>query len=141
MKAREDIFADPRYSYLVETQTVKNADGDANQPNILFGITLFREMSLSSFGSNKLESINHVDFAWLMYKLLSDNEEDTMTKYKKETPEQLIIQNEIDCLMILRKKYSLVFGRVYLKGLFGFKRHLDKINYGLGYTLTMKHAQ
>ena len=33
-----------------------------------------------------------------------------------------------------------IFTRVYLKDVFGFIRHLDKINFGLGYTLTMKRA-
>ena len=64
---REDVFADPRDSYLeLEVQLVKNADdslyadGDAIQPNNLFGISLFREMSLKSFGSKPLESIENV---------------------------------------------------------------------------------
>ena len=33
-----------------------------------------------------------------------------------------------------------IFVRVYPKDVFGFIAHLDKINYGLGYTLTMKRA-
>ena len=32
------------------------------------------------------------------------------------------------------------FVRIYLKDILGFIAHLDKINYGLGYTLTMKRA-
>ena len=87
---------------------------------------------LSCFGSNKLESIVYVYIDWLMYKL-SNHEEDTMTIYKKETPEQLIIQNEIDCLKLLqrKRKVQFFFGRVYLS-VVGFIRRVDKINYGLG---------
>ena len=33
-----------------------------------------------------------------------------------------------------------MFVRVYLKDVFGLIAHLDKINYGLGNTLTMKRA-
>ena len=79
---REDVFADLRDSYLeIETRVAKNADdtlyadGDAIQPNNLFGISLFREMSLSLFGSKKLETVGHVYLASLMYKLLSDNDD------------------------------------------------------------------
>ena len=64
-----------RDSYLeIETQIVKNADdmlyadNDAIRPNNLFAISLFREMSLSSFGSEKLETVDHVYLASLMYK-------------------------------------------------------------------------
>ena len=54
---REDIFAYLRASYLeIETQITKvddtlYADDNTIQPNVLFGIGLFREMSVSSLGS------------------------------------------------------------------------------------------
>ena len=54
---REDAFIDIRDSYLeMEVHILKNADdsryadGNDIQPNNLFGISLFREMTLSSFG-------------------------------------------------------------------------------------------
>ena len=75
---REDVFADPRDSYLeIETQIVKRADdtlyadNDAIQPNNLYGISLFREMILKSFGTKVLETVDHVYLSSLMYKLLS----------------------------------------------------------------------
>ena len=143
---REDVFADLRDSYLeLEVQIVKNADdslyadGDAIQPNNLFGISLFGEMSLKSFGSKLLESIENVYLASLMYKTISDNEEDMMIIYKKETTGGIDTTKRNRLLNDTPEK-GTVFVRVYLKDVFGFIAHLDKINYGLGYTLTMKRA-
>ena len=89
---REDVYADLRDSYIeIEVQVVKNADdslyvdGTAIQPNNLFFISLFREMSLKTFGSKTIESVENVYLSSLMYKLLSDNEEDMITIYKKDT--------------------------------------------------------
>ena len=46
-------------------------DDDAIQPNNLFGISLFRQMALySSFGNKKLEDVENVYLASLMYKLV-----------------------------------------------------------------------
>ena len=67
-------------------QTLDMHNGDAIQPNNLFGICLFRQMALYSFGNKKLEDVDNVYLASLMYKLLSDNEEDMMCVYKKEEP-------------------------------------------------------
>ena len=115
---REDVFADPRDSYLeLEVQVVKNADdsldadNDDIQPNNLFGISLFREMSLKSFGSKPLESIENVYRSSLMYKLLSDNEEDMMINYKKETTDAIDNTKRNRLLMIHQKKeqYSLEY--------------------------------
>ena len=93
---KENVFVDPRDSYLeLEVQLVKNADdslyadADAIQPNNLIGISLFREMSLKSFGSKPLETVENVYFSSLMYKLLSDNEEDMMINYKRETTDAI----------------------------------------------------
>ena len=58
---------------------------DGIQPNNLFGISSFRQMSLSSFGNKKLEDGENVYLSSLMYKLLSDNEQYMMIFYKKET--------------------------------------------------------
>ena len=129
----------------METQIVKNAydtlyaDGDAIQPNNLFGISLFRELSLSSFGSKKLETIDHVYLASLIYKLLSDNEEDMMVIYKKETT-GAIDNVKRNRMLNDNDEKRTIFTSVYLKDVFGFIRHLDKINFGLSYTLTMKRA-
>ena len=143
---REDVFADPRDSYLeIETQIVKRADdslyadNDAIQPNNLYGISLFREMILKSFGTKVLETVDHVYISSLMYKLLSDNEEDMMTIYKKETT-GAIDNTKRNRLLNDTDEKGTIFVRVYLKDVFGFIAHLDKINYGLGYTLTMKRA-
>ena len=93
---REDAFKDIRDSYLeMEKEILKNADdtryadGNDIQPNNLFGISLFREMTLSSFGSKQLERVDNVYLASLMYKLLSDNEEDMIIVYKKETADAI----------------------------------------------------
>ena len=67
-----DVAANTRY-----------VDNDAIQPNNLFGISLFRQMTLYSFGNKKLEDIENVYLACLMYKLLSDNEQDMLILYKK----------------------------------------------------------
>ena len=92
---REDVFIDIRDSYLeIEAKNLKNdntlyADGNDIQHNNLFGISLFREMSLSSFGSKNLERVDNVYLASLMYKLLSDNEEDMMGLCRKETEDAI----------------------------------------------------
>ena len=58
---REDVFIDIRDSYLeIEVEILKigntrYAENFNIQPNNLFGISLFREMSLNSFGSKNLE--------------------------------------------------------------------------------------
>ena len=96
-------------------------------------------MSLSSFGSKKLEAVDHVYLASLMNKRLSNNEEDMLIIYKKETT------GAIDTVKRNRKlndndEKGSIFTRVYLKDVFGFIRHLDKINFDLCYTLTMKRA-
>ena len=96
-------------------------------------------MSLSSFGSKKLETVDHVYLASLIYKFLSDNEEDMMIFFEKE------MENAIDPVKRNRMlndndEKGTIFTRVYLKDVFGFIRHLDKINFNLGYTLTMKRA-
>ena len=143
---REDVVADPRDSYLdLEVQVNKSADdtlyadNDGIQPNNLFGISLFREMLLKSSGSKLLESVENVYLSSLMYKLLSDNEEDMMINYKKETTDAIDNTKRNRLLNDIPEK-GTIFVRVYLKDVFGFIAHLDKINYGLGYTLTMKRA-
>ena len=143
---REDVFADPRDSYLdLEVQVNKSADdtlyadNDGIQPNNLFRISLFREMLLKSFGSKLLESVENVYLSSLMYKLLSDNEEDMMINYKKETTDA-IDNTKRNRLLNDKPEKGTIFVRIYLKDVFGFIAHLDKINYGLGYTLTLKRA-
>ena len=66
-----------KYVHNVVANTRYDND-DAIQPNNLFGISLFRQMALYSFGNKKLEDVENVYLASLMYKLLSDNEEDMM---------------------------------------------------------------
>ena len=87
---REDALADLRHSYLdIEVQTVKRADdtlyedNDGFQPNNLFPLSLFREMTLKWLGSKLLESIESVYLSTLMNKLLFNNAEDMMVNYKK----------------------------------------------------------
>ena len=107
---REDVFSDLKDSYLeIETQIVKNAI----QPNNLFGMSLFREMSLSSFGSKKLETIDHVYLASLMLKLLPDNEEDMMIIYKNQTTGTIdnVKRNRI---LNDNAEKGTIFTRVYL---------------------------
>ena len=92
--------------------------------NNLFGISLFRQMALYSFGNKKLEDVENVYQASLMYKLLSDNEENMMVVYKKELTNAMSIQqNETDYLTTLHEK-GTIFVRVYLKDVFGFVNHL-----------------
>ena len=63
--SRQDAFIDIRDNYLeMEVQIVHNVadntrydDDDAIQPNNLFGISLFRQMALYSFGNKKLEDV------------------------------------------------------------------------------------
>ena len=57
---------------ILKTDNTLYADGDAIQPNNLFGINFFRQMALYSFGNKKLEDVENVYQASLMYKLLSD---------------------------------------------------------------------
>ena len=139
---REDVYADVRDSYLyLAVKVNKNvddtryADGDNIQPNNLFGISLFRETPLKSFGSKVLESIDNVYIAGLMYKLFSDMEEDMMINYRKDSGDGTAIDaTKRDRLINDTPERS----RIYLKDIFGYVAHLDKINYGMGYTLTMK---
>ena len=105
------------------------ADKYGIQPNNLFGISLFREMLLKSFGSKLLESVENVYLSSLMYKLLSDNEEDMMINYKKETTDA-IDNTKRNRLFNDKPEKGTIFVRIYLKGVFGFIAHLDKINYG-----------
>ena len=100
------------------------------QPNNLFGISLFRQMALYSFGNKKPEDVEKVYQASLIYKLLSDNVEDMMVVYKKE------LTNAIDTtkrnrLLNDTPEKGTIFVRVYLKDVFGYVKHMDKINYGL----------
>ena len=143
---REDAFIDIRDSYLeMEVHILKNADdtryadGNYIQPNNLFGISLFREMTLSGFGSKRLERVDNVYLASLMYKLLSDNEEDMIIVYKKETAAGIDTTKRNRLLNDTPEK-GTIFVRVYLKDVFGFVNHTDKINYGMGYSLTLKRA-
>ena len=72
------IFRNGRANYENMTNALY-ADGDAIQLNNLYsGLSLFRQMALYSFGNKKLEDIENVYQASLIYKLLSDNEEDMM---------------------------------------------------------------
>ena len=98
-------------------------------------------MSLKSFGSKVLETIDNVYIASLMYKLLSDNEEDMMIIYRKDSGDGTEIdETKRDRLINDTPEKGTVFTRIYLKDVFGYIAHLDKVNYGLGYTLTMKRA-
>ena len=74
-----------------------------------------------------------------MYKLLSDKEEDMMIIYKKETT-GAIDNVKRNRMLNDNVEKGTSFTRVYLKDVFGFIRHLDKTNFRLGYTLTMKRA-
>ena len=148
---REDVYSDPRDIEL-EVEIVKNAppappatdryaNGAAIQPNNLFGISLFRERSLKSFGSKVLETIDNVYIASLMYKLLSDNEEYMMINYRRDSGNGTIIdETKRDRLIDDTPEKGTIFTRIYLKDVFGYMAHLDKINYGMGYTLTLKRA-
>ena len=145
--SRQDAFIDIRDSYLeMEVLIVHNvnantryADGNDIQPNNLFGISLFRQMALYSFGNKKLEDVENVYLASLMYKLLSDNEEDMMCVYKKELT-NAIDETKRNRLLNDTDEKGTIFVRVYLKDVFGYVNHMDKINYGLGYTLQLKRA-
>ena len=145
--SRQDAFIDIRDSYLeMEVQIVHNvvantryADNNAIQPNNLFGISLFRQMALYSFGNKKLEDVENVYLASLMYKLLSDNEEDMMILYKKEEANAIDTTKRNRLINDTNEK-GTIFVRVYLKDVFGYVNHMDKINYGLGYTLQLKRA-
>ena len=95
-------------------------------------------MILKSFGAKVLETIDHVFLSSLMYKLLSDNE-DLMIIYKKETS-GAIDDTKRNRMLNDTPEKGTIFVRIYLKDVFGFIAHLDKIYYGLGYTLTMKRA-
>ena len=73
-----------------------------------------------------------------MYKRLSDNEEDMMIIYKKTAG---AIDNVIRNRMLHdNDEKGTIFTRVKLKDVFGLIRHMDKINFGIGYTLTRKRA-
>ena len=145
---REDVHSNVRDSYLhLSVKVNKNvddtryADDDNRQPNNLFGISLFREISLKSFGTKVLESIDNVYIASLMYKLLSDNEEDMMINYRKDSGDGTAIDaTKRDRLNNDTPEKGTIFTRIYLKDIFGYVAHLDKINYVMGYTLTMKRA-
>ena len=150
--SRKDAFIDIRDSYLeMEVQIIKNinplpnlptryVDGDAIQPNNLFGISLFRQMALYSFVNKKLEDVENVYQASLMYELLSDNEEDMMIVYKKELTSAIDATKRNRLLNDTNEK-GTIFVRVYLKNVFGYVNHMDKINHGLGYTLQLKIAR
>ena len=62
-----------------------------------------------------------------------------MINYKKETTEA-IDPTKRNRLLNDTPKKSTIFVREYLKDVFGFIAHLVKMNYGLGYALTMKRA-
>ena len=96
-------------------------------------------MNLKSFGTKVLETVDNVYISSLMYKLLCDNEEDMKTIYKKETS-GAIDNTKRNRMLNETPQKGTIFVRIYLKDVFGFIAHLDKINYGLGYTLTMKRA-
>ena len=132
---REDAFIDIRDSYLeMEVEILKNdntryAVNDDIQPNNLFGISLFRETTLSSSGSKQLERVDNVYLASLMYKLLSDNEEDMIIVYKKETAAG-IDTTKRNRLLNDTPERGIIFVGVYLKDVFGFVNHTDKITMG-----------
>ena len=74
------VFEKWKYKYS-KTDNISYANGNAIQPNNLFGISLLYIvfiMALYSFRNKKLEDFENVYQASLMYKLLSDNEEDMM---------------------------------------------------------------
>ena len=78
---------------------------------ILFGISLFRQMALYSFGNKKLEDVENVYQASLMYKLLSDNEEDMMILYKKGRSRTAIEDTKHDTMFL---PHSNPFNSFYL---------------------------
>ena len=96
-------------------------------------------MSLSSFDLKNLETVDHVYLASLMYKLLSDNEENMMIIYRKETT-WAIDNVERNRMLNDNDENGSIFTRFYPNDVFGLIGHLDKVNFGLVYTLTMKRA-
>ena len=62
-----------------------------------------------------------------------------MILYKKEEA-NAIDETKRNRLLDDTDEKGTIFVRVYLKDVFGFVNHMDKINYGLGYTLQLKRA-
>ena len=87
----------------------------------------------------QLETVDHVCLGSLLYKFLYDSEEDMMIFYKKETTGAIDYVKRIRMVNDNDEK-DYIFTRTYLKHVFGLIRHLDKINFGLDFTLTMKRG-
>ena len=96
-------------------------------------IALFSSFKLTTSSGKQLENIDHAHIVLLMYKLLtlrggSDGLSIGFDRDRNRRKRELTNNKNI------KGKYHM---RIYLKDIFGFTQHQDKVTYGLGYKLTL----
>ena len=96
-------------------------------------IALFSEYNLTTSSGKHLESIEHGQFACLVYKLLTTARgcHDMSVGFDRSCDRR---QRERTNNKNIRGKY---FVRIYLTDIFGFAQHQLKGTYGLGYTILL----
>ena len=136
---REDAYICLQHSFLsVEFEVLKNDDtryADGDQISLInFGpVALFSDAKLTTSSSKYLEKSDNWHPISLMYKLLTSSQQTSQLMFGFEESTTIRRQE----LTNNKTEKGTFFVRKKLKDLFGFADQ-EKINYGLGYTLTLK---
>ena len=122
-----------KFDVLNAANNNRYADADDIWLINLAAIALFSNYKLTISSGKHLENIDHADIVSLMYKLLTSSKgSDGLSigfDRDRNTRKRDLINNKN-----IKGKYHI---RVYLKDIFGFAEHQEKVTYGLGYKLTL----
>ena len=129
-------YIDLNFDVLNAATNNRYADGADIWLINLAAIALCSNFKLITSSGKHLDNIDHAHIVSLMYKLLtSSRDSDDLSIGIDRNRDRR--KRELTNNKKVKGKYHM---RVYLKDLFGFAGHRQKVTYGLGYKLTLTRA-
>ena len=129
-------YLDVNFDELHAATNNRYVDADDIWLTNLAAIALFGNYKLTTSSGKHLENIDHAHIFSLMYKLLTSSRgsDDSSIGFDRDRNRG---RRELTINKNMKGKYHI---RIYLKDIFGFAEHQEKIAYGLGYKLTLTRA-